>query len=89
MSGSFCGKCGDYVFATDKCNCRLYNVIDDEWGESVTIYAQSEQGAAKKHAEKYNEDGGLINESKTILVNGSAYMISAEPSVEYYARKLN
>ena len=87
MSG-FCKKCGDYILS-DACNCKAYNILDDDFGEAVEVYAHCGEGAAKKHAENINEEGDLIGDHRAILVDGAAYTITAEPSVEYYARKLD
>lgn len=87
---SFCEKCGEYILsATNKCNCRLFRIIDED-GEEHEFFAFDEKCAALKYAEKLNtdEDGYLMNSSIDVLVNGKAFRVGAEPDVYYYAKEL-
>jgi len=88
-----CPKCDDFKFSSDakdqKCNCKSFNVVDED-GEEHEVYALYEEAAALKYAEESNVEGDyyLMNDSVDIIVDGNAYRISAEPDVHYSANKL-
>ena len=83
-----CKKCKDYIWSGEKHNCREYTIINSD-GDETKLYATSEEDAGLRYAEKVNEsnDYYLMEDSEDILINGNAYAISAEPSINYSADK--
>ena len=84
-----CEKCKEYSWSGKPCNCKPFQVIDED-GEEYEIYANHEEAAALEFARQYNEDGEylLMNEEMEITVNKNKYIVSAEPDIHYSSKKL-
>lgn len=86
----FCEKCGEYLVLPQRCNCKAFNIVDEE-GESYEIYEFTNWDAAKKWAQKSNEncDNYLLDsDGVEITVDGVKFFISAEPDIKYFANEI-
>lgn len=86
-----CPFCGSFTLDfCGACNCRPFTITDED-GEECIRYANNEESAALDFAEKSNteNDYWLMNETIEIKVNGTPYIIGAEPDVHYYAKKID
>lgn len=89
-----CNICGEWVLRVvgHKCLPIMYfkhEDWDDEWQE---IRARDYEEAALKFAEIYNDcDYALMNHDTDVIIfdgeEEKVFTVSAEPSVEYYARE--
>ena len=86
-----CGRCHQSIFfPSKKCHCEEFTIID-EYGEEHSLWANGYEHAALRYAEKYNDEGALINEELNISIRDKEtwevkeYYVGAEPSVRYYS----
>jgi len=86
MAIKTCKKCKKTMFNGDVCNCKPF-VIISELGD-VEQYGTDVDDVLEKFAEKHNQEGELMNDTMDVLVDGRAYRIGAEPSVNYIVTEL-
>ena len=86
-----CDKCKEYNFISkdQKCNCKLFILIDEE-DEKMEFYGSSEQEVALKYAERSNVDNDyyLMDNDAEIEVNGIRFSLSARPDIHYSANEI-
>ena len=84
-----CERCNELLILIDTCNCIAFK-IESEDGDIHERYAATAEGAALSYAEWTNVHGDyhLVNSEEVIKVNGTEYVISAEPDIHYSATKL-
>jgi len=88
-----CKRCGKFLWKTDfsgkpfPCGCIRFK-IEDEYGEEYIRYAYSVQEVAERFAEDSDDEHNLIDNTKTILVDGVPYELSAEVAVDYTATRI-
>ena len=78
-----CKKCNEWK-RTDKCFCKEFKIINED-GDEYEVCACDERDAARKYAKKSNEENEyyLMNEEVEIEVDGTKFVIGAEPDVYY------
>lgn len=84
-----CGKCDEYRFdSVIKCNCKKFTI--DHHGEPYERYAMDFEDAAMKWAQKYNDEGSLIDSEEDVVVTSDTgetkvFTVGAETDVQYSA----
>jgi len=85
----FCKKCGEYIFADRKCQCKGFLITDDQCGDkpfSFYCNAHSDESAAERYAERnfVTHDYRLEWELK---VNGIKMFVEVRSEPAFYATK--
>lgn len=86
-----CDRCKEWRFDSfDKCHCKEFNIVDDQ-GDLYTVWATGRYEAALAFAEESNETGDyhLLDYPATITVDGCAYQIRAEQSIDYHVKRVD
>jgi hypothetical protein len=84
----FCKRCGHYVGATDRCNCREFQVYNPDTMDEDTpklIWAYTKDEAAKKYVEhEYYDDPCDVDDFEMeFFVNGVRFNASARQTIEF------
>lgn len=79
-----CEQCNEFVYGEHHCELFEFEVEDYD---VIKQYGVDIEDALKKFAERYNDEGDLINKEIVAIYNGKEYVLSAEISITYSVKE--